>query len=410
MSKSKSNKQPVGKALPDMTYVGVYLIAMFLWRDLISQMGFLKAISPTWLKLSLVELMMFVPIVVFVFYYKKEVISLLRLNPIKPSIILWSLALTLCCYPVVSFLNVLTTSLTGNAVNDVMTQQMADGSMLAVYFATAIVPPIVEELACRGIVLSALNKSNRRFLAVFISALAFGLIHGNLNQFSYAFVLGLVFALIDEVVDSVYPSIVMHITLNSIPVFLVYYLESLAQGASAADLVTELTGGSVEEAVQVTDVSQIIDQSEQMIDALFPLVILETFMFACIGGVVGFFVFRKIARKCDRWGYIKSLFGCKDLSEYPSFKNQYDLTPEQQEKINSGKLSGNEILELMKQSEVKEPDGQIQSSGVAGDGNAPAFDTMLPEKTHVMNVMLALGILVWIAALVTNELSKLGII
>ena len=56
---------------------------------------------------------------------------------------------------------------------------------------TAVVPSLVEEFACRGIILGALRKYGDGF-AVLVSAILFGLMHGNFDQMPFAFMVGLV--------------------------------------------------------------------------------------------------------------------------------------------------------------------------------------------------------------------------
>ena len=59
---------------------------------------------------------------------------------------------------------------------------------------SAILSPIMEELVFRGIVFGNMRKIMNVTQAVFLSALLFGLIHFNIVQFVYAFLLGLVLA------------------------------------------------------------------------------------------------------------------------------------------------------------------------------------------------------------------------
>lgn len=55
----------------------------------------------------------------------------------------------------------------------------------------AILPPVCEEVLCRA-TLGGLLKHFNPWLAVFVSAYAFGMMHGNVQQIPFAFVLGVV--------------------------------------------------------------------------------------------------------------------------------------------------------------------------------------------------------------------------
>lgn len=94
------------------------------------------------------------------------------------------------------------------------------GFMLT-FISTAIVPPLVEEFACRGIILGALRKFGDGF-AVFVSALIFGIMHGNFQQIPFAFLVGLVLGLVTVKTNSIWPAVVIHAINNGVSVILDY--------------------------------------------------------------------------------------------------------------------------------------------------------------------------------------------
>ena len=77
------------------------------------------------------------------------------------------------------------------------------------------IAPITEELFFRGVLLRTLAKSNQRF-AVFASAVFFGFVHGNLQQFILAVLMGVFLAHITLKHGSIIPSIIVHIFINSV--------------------------------------------------------------------------------------------------------------------------------------------------------------------------------------------------
>lgn len=91
-----------------------------------------------------------------------------------------------------------------------------DLSVLILYGITvAVIPPIVEELLFRGMVLHGLRKYGDGF-AVVVSAILFGLYHGNFVQMVFAFFAGLVMALVVVKTGSLWTSILIHFMNNSI--------------------------------------------------------------------------------------------------------------------------------------------------------------------------------------------------
>lgn len=78
-----------------------------------------------------------------------------------------------------------------------------------------MIAPITEEFFFRGVLLRTLAKSNQRF-AIFASALFFGLVHGNIQQFILAIIIGVFLAHITIKHGSIIPSIIVHIFINTV--------------------------------------------------------------------------------------------------------------------------------------------------------------------------------------------------
>ena len=96
--------------------------------------------------------------------------------------------------------------------------------------ATAVVPPLVEEFACRGIILGSLRRFGDGF-AVLISAILFGLMHGNFDQMPFAFMVGLALGYIVVKTDSLWIAVAVHAANNLISVAFEYLLAGLSQNA-----------------------------------------------------------------------------------------------------------------------------------------------------------------------------------
>ncbi len=75
--------------------------------------------------------------------------------------------------------------------------------------ATAVTPAIVEEFALRGVVLHALKRFGNGF-AVLISAVVFGLLHGNFEQIPFAFLVGLYLGFLTVKTKSIVPAVILH--------------------------------------------------------------------------------------------------------------------------------------------------------------------------------------------------------
>ncbi len=89
------------------------------------------------------------------------------------------------------------------------------------FIATAIVPALVEEFACRGIVLGLLKKYGEGF-AIITSSIVFGVMHGNFEQIPFAIMVGLILGYIYVKTESIWTSVVVHGANNAISVIFTY--------------------------------------------------------------------------------------------------------------------------------------------------------------------------------------------
>lgn len=107
---------------------------------------------------------------------------------------------------------------------------------------SVIVPAFVEELAIRGVVLQSLRKYGDAF-AICFSALLFALMHGNMTQALFAFLLGLVFGALVVHTESLWTSIFVHLMNNTYAVVITLIQATAGQSAgSYAMLATTILG------------------------------------------------------------------------------------------------------------------------------------------------------------------------
>lgn len=86
---------------------------------------------------------------------------------------------------------------------------------LITLFASAVLPAFCEEFANRGMLLNGLKKLGYK-KAIVISGLLFALMHLNVGQFGYAFIVGMFFAFICIATGSIVPGIIIHFLNNGI--------------------------------------------------------------------------------------------------------------------------------------------------------------------------------------------------
>ena len=96
------------------------------------------------------------------------------------------------------------------------------GMLILAIFAVALIPAICEEFLYRGLVLNGLRKYGV-WVSVLTSALLFSLMHMNLQQLPYTFILGVIFGLIVYYTRNIWLSIIMHFLNNATAILIMYF-------------------------------------------------------------------------------------------------------------------------------------------------------------------------------------------
>ena len=99
-------------------------------------------------------------------------------------------------------------------------------SLLLNLLVMAVLPAILEELVFRGCVLHALRPFGDGF-AVMVSAVLFGLMHGNIRQIPFALLVGLALGYLYVVTNNIWVPILVHFMNNALSVCLEYVAFSM---------------------------------------------------------------------------------------------------------------------------------------------------------------------------------------
>ena len=165
----------------------------------------------------------------------------------------------------------------GGTVGNDLLDIVSNTGIITTIVIMVILAPVMEELIFRKLLIDRIVTYGEG-TAVLMSALFFGLFHGNLNQFAYAFVLGLIFGFIYVKTRTVRYTIPLHMVIN----FMGSVLSMIVLRASGYE---ELARVMTEDPGALTS---------YMMEALPGLMILIAYAFLLIGatiaGLVLFFV------------------------------------------------------------------------------------------------------------------------
>jgi len=105
-------------------------------------------------------------------------------------------------------------------------QLLSGGSLVLRILVVGLLAPVAEELLCRGLVLNRLFDWMPKWAAALVGSALFGIVHFNLFQALYAFVLGIMFSLLYIRHRNLLMPIIAHVAFNLANVILIEVLEA----------------------------------------------------------------------------------------------------------------------------------------------------------------------------------------
>ena len=236
---------------------------------------------PLWVNYILGEVLIVLPAVVYVILFKINIIKCMPYRKLKVTDGVLSLLIGYALIPLILFVSNLTTLFSTNYLQDSMSE-LTSYPFLVQLFLIAVVPAVVEEFVFRGLIYHSYRKNGILGAAV-LSAVVFGFMHLNINQLSYALIMGVVFALMVEVTGSMYSAMLAHFAVNSYSITMLKLL-TMVSGEAA-----------------------LTEQSASLADFPLPVIIAELFFLAVLAiGFLGiaFLLFKKMAVRNGRWDYL----------------------------------------------------------------------------------------------------------
>ena len=132
------------------------------------------------------EIILLLPALAYVLVLRPKTVDGVSMSVVSPTTTILTVVLTFAIMPLVMFINSLTSLFAENSVDTVLTHIVNNNPLWLNLLIIALLPAVVEEFIFRGLIFNGYKRRNP-FMAILLSAALFGLIHMNINQFSYAF-------------------------------------------------------------------------------------------------------------------------------------------------------------------------------------------------------------------------------
>ncbi|WFR57823.1 CPBP family intramembrane metalloprotease [Anaerocolumna sp. AGMB13025] len=243
------------------------------------------------------QLILIIPSAVYLMSQQVDVAHAIRFRKIRVSNIILIIIFAYLISPLMNLINAISMLYVQNDTTDFMNNIVSRNGFFLSLIMIAFIPCILEESVYRGIFYNEYSKISP-LKGIFLSGFLFGIIHGNLNQFSYAFAMGVVFALLIEATNSILATMIVHFVINgtSVVVMAVYpilfkVLEAFygSDQYNADELIKSMNSG--------------------LLDNMNLGTIIRAYgLTALITTALAFVVFRTIAKNSGRWDYIKGIF------------------------------------------------------------------------------------------------------
>lgn len=376
------------KASDDVRGANWLFLIILLINLALSCMGLSRYISSRALLLLISQAVNVVPAVLYFVFYRKS-FDVIEFKKIRFSNVLLCIVFYLCISPLMSFLNAVSLLYSSNNIALIITQMSTEVPFFVGWLLIGVLPAIAEEFVYRGIFYGSYKKTHA-LGAVILCGLVFGLMHGNLNQFTYACVMGAAFALLYEASGSLLSTMIVHLVVNTFSVCIVYIIPKLMQFA-----------GSLYEAAIVEDpmTAELIERllgNDFSLESMTSVAVTKTEVLALIfsnalpaagGTVLAFLVIKLIARRSGRLENLYRIFPKMRKKQQPQY--------------------GQPMNQGMYQSQYGQPVSQGSYTDNTLEGSLPANGGSWKD---LFTVPLVIAIVLCTADLAVGALMSAGII
>ena len=186
---------------------------------------------------------------IFAFISKEKISDFFGFRKIKISTFFLTILFCILIFPIIQLAGSFSNLIFGNPLAETVT----DYPVQIMLILTLGCAPFFEELLFRGAIYQGYRKSGRVWGSILLTALLFGLFHGNLTQLIYTAFLGIFLAMLTDACGSLWMPMLAHFLFNFSGTAMELILSSIkSDTADATEQPTELTETVTEYAVYHT--------------------------------------------------------------------------------------------------------------------------------------------------------------
>lgn len=291
----------------------LFLVLVLIHISMSFSVSFLPGLQNMTINQSLLfsQALIFVPTIIYLMFTRTKIKEFISFQRIKISTIFMVILFTFLMLPLIATVNAISMLFSTNVINETA-KLMMDNPFWLNLLLMAILPAINEEFVFRGVFYHS-YKEKSVLQGILGCGILFGLMHLNFNQFSYAFLLGTIFALLVEATGSIFAPMIAHFILNGNSVVVMslskFLTDAFAKNQDVMNSILKESGQTFEFGTQFT-------KEELMITiGMFAVVAVITTSLA-----TGVFIW--ICRNCGTLEHVKRIF----------YKNKVEVEAEKEAK------------------------------------------------------------------------------
>lgn len=200
------------------------------------------------------QALIFVPTIIYLMITKTKIKEFISFRIIKISTIFMVILFTFLMLPLIATVNAISMLFSTNVINETA-MLMMDNPFWLNLLLMAVVPAINEEFVFRGVFYHSYREKSI-LQGILGCGILFGLMHLNFNQFSYAFLLGILFALLIEATGSILAPMIAHFILNGNSVVVMslskIFTDALAKNQDVMNSILKESGQTLDFGAQFT--------------------------------------------------------------------------------------------------------------------------------------------------------------
>ncbi|MBQ7863916.1 MAG: CPBP family intramembrane metalloprotease [Lachnospiraceae bacterium] len=263
------------------------------------------------------QIMLAFPAIIYMIVRRLPYAETVRFKKMKFADVLLALLFGILIQPVITLISALSMVFAKNVTGASIFEVADRVPFFVCLLLVAVMPAVMEETVYRGVFYNEYGKINP-VKAALLSGLMFGIMHGNINQFCYAAVMGIIFALLVEATGSIISTMLVHFWTNAASVVMLYVYPKLYEIAqnyynmykeygntTMASMLEETFGDMT---LPATEWTRQLMESAANIQLTVPQVFFMYGPQALIMGVLAFFVYKKLATRSGNWDRICASF------------------------------------------------------------------------------------------------------